>query len=152
MGFPDGSVVKNPPANAGDTGDKSSIPGLGRSPGRKWQPTPVFLPWKSHGQRRTWWATVHGVSKSQMLLNTEGHTHNTVFHTLYGHLICFKWGNSWRRTWQPTPVFLPGRSHGWRNLVGYSPCGCEELDMTERLHFHFFIFLIFLLKVFTSMF
>ena len=33
-GFPGGSVVKNPPANAGDTGDVSSIPGLGRSPGK----------------------------------------------------------------------------------------------------------------------
>jgi len=29
----------------------------------------------------------------------------------------------WRRKWQPTPVFLPGKSHGWRSLVGYSPWG-----------------------------
>ena len=43
----------------------------------------------------------------------------------------------WRRTWQPTPVHLPGKSHGWRGLVGYSPWGREELDMTEWLHFHF---------------
>ena len=42
-----------------------------------------------------------------------------------------------RRQWQPTPVLLPGKSHGWRSLVGCSPWGCEELDMTERLHFHF---------------
>ena len=50
MGFPGGSVVKNPPANAGDAG---SIPGSGRSLGgrKKWQPTPVFLPGKAHGQR-----------------------------------------------------------------------------------------------------
>jgi len=42
-------VVKNPPANAGDVG---SIPGLGRFPWRRnWQPIPVFLPGKSHGQR-----------------------------------------------------------------------------------------------------
>ena len=41
----------------------------------------------------------------------------------------------WRRKWQPTPVFLPGKSHGWRNLVGYSPWGHKELDTTERLHF-----------------
>ena len=27
--------------------------------------------------------------------------------------------------WQPTPVFLPGKSHGWRNLVGYTPWGCK---------------------------
>ena len=43
----------------------------------------------------------------------------------------------WRRQWQPTPVFLPGKSHGQRSLVGYSPQGHKESDTTERLHFHF---------------
>ena len=38
----------------------------------------------------------------------------------------------WRRKWQPTPVFLPGKSCGQRSLVGYSPWGCKELDMTEH--------------------
>ena len=42
----------------------------------------------------------------------------------------------WRRKWQPTPVFLPGESHGQRSLVGYSPQGHKESDMTERLHTH----------------
>ena len=42
----------------------------------------------------------------------------------------------WRRKWQPTPVLLPGKSHGWRSLVGYSPWGRKELNMTEQLHFH----------------
>ena len=42
---------------------------------------------------------------------------------------------SWRRKWQPTPVFLPGKSHGWRSLVGYSPCACKESDTIEWLHF-----------------
>ena len=42
-----------------------------------------------------------------------------------------------RRQWHPTPVLLPGKSHGWRSLVGCSPWGCEELDTTEWLHFHF---------------
>ena len=42
-----------------------------------------------------------------------------------------------RRQWQPTPVLLPRKSHGWRGLVGCSPWGREESDMTERLHFHF---------------
>ena len=45
----------------------------------------------------------------------------------------------WRRKWQPTPVFLPGKSHGWRSLVGYSPRGRKESDTTERLHFHFLL-------------
>ena len=40
----------------------------------------------------------------------------------------------WRRKWQPTAVFLPGESHGWRSLAGYSPWGRKESDMTERLH------------------
>ena len=43
----------------------------------------------------------------------------------------------WRRKWQPTPVLLPGKSHVWRSLVGYSPWGCKELDKIEQLHFHF---------------
>ena len=41
------------------------------------------------------------------------------------------------RQWQPTPVLLPGKFHGWRSLVGCSPWGCEESDMTEHLHSHF---------------
>ena len=40
----------------------------------------------------------------------------------------------------PAPVLLPGESHGWRSLVGYSPGGREESDKTERLHFHFSLF------------
>ena len=43
----------------------------------------------------------------------------------------------WRRKWHPTPVLLPGKSHGWRSLVSYSPWGRKESDMTEQLHFHF---------------
>ena len=46
----------------------------------------------------------------------------------------------WRRTWQPTPVFLPGESHGRRSLVGYSPWGRKESDVTERLHLDLFWF------------
>ena len=47
----------------------------------------------------------------------------------------FFW-SEWRQ-WHPTPVLLPGKSHGWRSLVGCSPWGCEESDTTERLSFHF---------------
>ena len=57
-----------------------------------------------------------------------------IFEGLQNHYI------SWRRKWQPTPVFFPGESHGRRSLVGYSPQGRKELDMTERLHFHFLQF------------
>ena len=41
------------------------------------------------------------------------------------------------RQWHPTPVLLPGKSHGWRSLVGCSPWGCWETDTTEWLHFDF---------------
>ena len=41
--------------------------------------------------------------------------------------------------WQSTPALLPGKSHGWRTLIGYSPRGREESDTTEPLHFHFHI-------------
>ena len=43
----------------------------------------------------------------------------------------------WRRQWHPTPVLLPGKSHGWRSLVGSSLWGHKESDTTERLPFHF---------------
>ena len=49
---------------------------------------------------------------------------------------CFLWyQRRWR--WHPTPVLLPGKSHGQRSLVGCSPWGCEESDTTEWLPFHF---------------
>ena len=40
------------------------------------------------------------------------------------------------KEWQPTPVFLPGKSHGQRSLVGYSPCGRKESDTTEHKGTH----------------
>ena len=52
-------------------------------------------------------------------------------------IISFKIHKLWRRQWHPTPVLLPGKSHGQRSLEGYSPWGRLGSDMTERLHFHF---------------
>ena len=54
-------------------------------------------------------------------------------------LSCFSsaWHCEGRRQWHPTPVLLPGKSHGWRSLVGHSPWCLKESDMTEWLHFHF---------------
>ena len=45
------------------------------------------------------------------------------------------WEDPWRRKWQPTPVLLPGKSHGQRSLIGYSPWDYKESDTTEQLHF-----------------
>ena len=46
----------------------------------------------------------------------------------------------WRRKWQPTPVFLPGKSHDQRSLAGYSPWGHKEPEMTEPLTLSLFAF------------
>ena len=43
---------------------------------------------------------------------------------------------SWRRNWQPTPVFLLGEIHGQRSLLGYSPWDCTGLDTTEATNIH----------------
>ena len=57
----------------------------------------------------------------------------------------------WRRTWQPTPVFLPGESHGQRSLEGYSPRGCKELGTTEvtaHMHAYVYVSCFYRLKIF----
>ena len=46
------------------------------------------------------------------------------------------WKIFWSRNWQPTPVFLPGKFHGQRSLVGCRPWGCKESDTTEQLNTH----------------
>ena len=60
----------------------------------------------------------------------------------------------WRRAWQPTPVFLSGKSHGQRSLAGYNPWGHKESDITEQLntftlsyicmYFHIYVFFIYI--------
>ena len=77
LGFPGGSVVKNPPAKAGDSGDAGLIPGVKKLPWRrKWQPTPVFLPEESHGQR----TLVCGVTKGGTRLSDFTFTFNFYFY------------------------------------------------------------------------
>ena len=74
--------------------------------------------------RGAWWAAVYGVAQSWTRLRWLSSL------AAAGHI----W---WRRQWQPTPVLLPGKSHGQRSLVGCSPWGREESDTTEWLHFTF---------------
>ena len=64
------------------------------------------------------------------------------------HFLSF-YSSFWRRKWQPTPVFLPGESHGWRGLVDCSLWGCRELDATKQLtHTHIeFVTILFLFYV-----
>ena len=125
----------------------------------KWQPTPVFLPGKLHGQRSLVGYSLWGRQESAM---TEWLTLR-VYVALYGthssalawkiprteepgRLQCMgslrvghDWATSlslftflhWRRKWQPTPVFLPGESQGRGSLVGYRLWGRTESDTTE---------------------
>ena len=69
MVFPHGSVVKNPPVNAGDTGDKSLIIGLGIFPGRENGNPLQDSSLENPIDRGAWWAIVHGVAKSQTQLS-----------------------------------------------------------------------------------
>ena len=116
MGFPGGSVVKNLVANAGDT---DSILSLGRSHG-DWKGNPLqYSCLENSMDRGTWWPTVHGIAKSWTQLKRQ---------------------IPWRRKWQPTLVFLPGESHGWRSLVGYTVHGIAMSqtrlsDITSSLDF-----------------
>ena len=57
----------------------------------------------------------------------------------------------WRRKWKPTPVLLPGKFHGLRSLVGYSPWGCKESDTSEQLHIIFYTFIVVVLSLLSKL-
>ena len=113
---------------------------------RKWQTTPVFLPGKFHGWRSLAGYSPHGHNRTERLTDTFtswDFPGGPVAKTLCSQCRIPGFDPSvrkilWRREWQPTRVFLPRESHGLRSLVGYSPGGFKELDMTERLHFFTF--------------
>ena len=78
MGFPGGSVVKNPPANAGDAGDQCSIPGFGRSPGGGNGNPVQYSCLENSMDRGAQPATVQGVAKNWTQLSTHTHTHTYI--------------------------------------------------------------------------
>ena len=123
-------MIKNLPANAGDRRDAGLIPGLGITPGGGHGNPLPYSCLENPMDRGAWQATVHRVAQSQTRLKR-----------LSTHICqCRRRGLGpwlrnipWRRKWQPTPVFMPGESHGQRSLAGYGPGGCKESDMTEQL-------------------
>ena len=140
LGFPGGSAGTESACNAGVLG---SVPGLGRSPGEG-----KGYPLQYSGLENSMDYIVHGVTKSWTGLsdfhfhwnkNLEGFSSGVGskestcqcrrckrcgFNSWVGKI-------SWRRKWQPTPVFLPGESQGWGSLVGCCQWGRTESDTTE---------------------
>ena len=114
----------------------------------EWKHTLVFLPWKSHRQRSlvgyrprgckesdtTEWLTrslsqyKRGFPGGSVVKNLPANAGDTDSIPESGRFLG-------RRKWKPTPVFFPGEYHGQRSLVGYSPRGCKESNVTELLSY-----------------
>ena len=87
--------------------------------------------------------SIHGIFQARLLEERKYPT--SVYFTLVLYLpVSRRWKKNiltwsryfnWRRQWHPTPVVLPGKSHRWRSLEGYSPWGCKELDTTKQQQF-----------------
>ena len=94
-------------------------------------------------RNRQWWANKQTASllwwASQVVQSAEEPACHCIRHKREGF---DPWVRKipWRRKWQPTPVFLPGKFHGQRRLVGHSTQGHTELDMTEQLSTHYWYY------------
>ena len=132
---------------------------------QKWPPSPISLPGEFHGQRilagcsprghkewetTKWLSHLHSDNAKAYPKGTKSDTTEWLnwgtearFSSIIPCPNCstpnllVSHAASWRRQWHPTPVLLPGKSHGRRSLVGCSPWGHEESDTTECLHFDF---------------
>ena len=129
-------MVKNLPANIGDIGDMGSILGLGSSPGREHGNPLQYCCLENPTDSGTWQAIVHRVAQSWTRMRRLSIQARQCRR-------CKKYGFNpwvrkilWSRECLPTPVFLPGKFLGQRNLAGYRPWGCRELDTTEQLSTH----------------
>ena len=109
---------KKSTCNAGDTGDIHSILGSERSPGEGNGNPLQYSLLENAMDRGGWWTTVHSIAKSWTWLQWLS-MHSILCRRHKFH----PWAEKmpWRKKWQPTLVFLPGKSHGQRSLAGYSP-------------------------------
>ena len=113
---------------------------------RKWQATPVFLPAESHGRRSLEGYSPWGLKELDTTECPNTHKPNNYYTAwrLNGKestCQCRRcefdpWIGRipWRRKWQPTPVFLPRKSHGQRSQANYSPWSHKELHTTQQLN------------------
>ena len=134
LDLPNGSAVKNLPTNAGDIGNPGSISGSGRTPGGghgnllhcsclenptdrgAWQ---ADSPW-GHKESDT---MEHTCTPFIMITEAQKCGFDPWFRRIH-----------WRRKWLPIPAFLLGKFHGQRHLLGYTPWGRKESDMSEHTH------------------
>ena len=94
-------------------------------------PTRLICPWNSPGQN----TGVGSLSLLQGIFPTQGSQRQVHILNMYA-IYLFLYVRNWRRKWQPTPVFLPGESHGRISLGGCSPWGHTESDTTEETWHH----------------
>ena len=87
---------------------------------------------QNSGTARTWETSLQFLDGSET-----GPTHEVDSVLPLTSIFWFCGSPAWRRQWHPTPVLLPGKSHGRRSLVGCSLWGRKESDTTKRFHFHF---------------
>ena len=133
-------MVENLPANAEDLRDSGLNPGGGNG-----NPLQYYC-WENPMNRGAWRTTVHGVAKSWTRLSDFTFS-LSFFLQIYLLIELPRWlcgkesacqcrrprfnpwvrKNLWRRKWQPSPVFLPGKSHGERSLVGYNLWGRKRV-------------------------
>ena len=134
-------------------------PRLGRCPGGGHGNPLQYSGLVSPMDRGAWQAAAHGVTKSQTRLKRLSTKCSAVIDGRFRSVQLLGWRSGkepgcqcrrhkrhgfnpwvrkipWRRKWQPTPEFLPGKSRGQRSLVGYSPWGHTESDLTEQAHVH----------------
>ena len=138
--------------------DAGSISEWARSPGEENGNSLQYSCLDNPMDRGVWRATVHGVGKSRTPLSDSAHEGVFTIARIIGNVTksvpsgsagkkftcqCRRrrfdfWVRKipWRTKWQFTPAFLPGKFHGLRSPVGYSPWGRKESDTTERLHIH----------------
>ena len=145
-------MVKNPPANTGDVRNTGSIPVSERSPGGGHSNPLQYFCLQNPVNRGPWQATVHRVSQSQTRLKRLSSAHTAYkcwlglpWDSVSKEYACNagepgsipRWGrSSWRRKWQPTPVFLPGKSRGQRSLASYSPWAHRVRHNLMTKHHH----------------